>query len=380
MTDIPTIIPSAEARLDTFPPKTAQPLRHLLRTAQISDDVVHRILDAAELANDNRRVLGFAAGYLHMRAAGVPVHDVIAMAKKQKRRINLAWSPNRWKEEHDRLSRAEALARLAGENIQYDVSAYQALLPARFPGYLIRSSRRLGMEGQRQRHCVASYHADIKNGKCAIAAVFVDKQRWTVQLEQSGDPEAPLRISQIKTRRNGLPPAEVRKEIHKILGIEMPKAPTAQDAADQRYLYMENLRRILPVLRANQIETVTVNFDGSGDSGSIDEIYYSPYERTQAARGLTAEHLATERFFDDGRWTSRVTPQQASLDDALTALTDDYLSETDINWYDGDGGYGTIEIDVQAGTVELNVYVRNIQTECEHSSCHNIETGEELDV
>ena len=145
------------------------------------------------------------------------------MAKAQNRRINLGWSAKRWKEEHDRFSRAEALHRMAQENVGYDVSKFEEHLPERFNGYLIRTSRRLGMEGLRQRHCVASYDSRLRSGNCAIAAVFVGKQRWTVELRLTNNEEAPLRIDQIKTRYNSLPPASVREEIHEILDIPLKK-------------------------------------------------------------------------------------------------------------------------------------------------------------
>lgn len=372
--------PTAEQRLYALPTKTAQPLRQLLAAGQISDDHLHHILNAGEIARDPGKLLGFAAGYLFMRSQNVPVHDVIAMARAQNRHINLAWSPSRWKDEHERLSRAQALAKLAAESVAYDVSTFAQHLPQRFPGYLISSSRRLGMEGLRQRHCVAAYHDRIKTGACAIAAVFIDKQRWTVQLELTTNDEAPLRIAQIKTRYNGLPSPEIRQRIHKLLGIALPKAPSTATATQQSYLYMENLRRLLPILRASNVESVCVSFDGSGDSGSIEDIQYIPITAEPALNALAVECLRTERFFDDGNWTTRVNPVQSSVDDAITALTDDYLIEADVNWYDGDGGYGSLEIDVAAGTVELNIYTRYTQSENEFYACRDIETGTHLDA
>lgn len=373
--------PTAEQRLFALPPKTAQPLRQLLATGQLNEHHLNYILDAGEIARDPGKLLGFAAGYMFMCAQNIPVKDVISMARSQKRRINLAWSPNRWEDEHERLSRAQALAALAGENTLYDLSAFARHLPPRFPGYLIGSSRRLGMEGLRQRHCVADYHDRIKAGTCAIAALFIDKQRWTIQLELTKDPEAPLRIAQIKTRYNGLPSAEIRQRIHQILGIAIPKAPPATAAVQQSYLYMENLRRLLPILRERGVECVSVSFDGSGDSGSIEDIQYMPHDPAiEAVRALTVECLQTERFFDEGNWTTRVSPVQSSLNDAITALTDDFLIEANVNWYDGDGGYGSLEIDVEAGTMELNIYVRYVNSENEFYALRDIETGTDLDA
>lgn len=379
MMDQPSQTPiSAEQRLLALPPKTAQPLIQLLRIGQIAEDVLNVLLDAGEAATDRTRLLGFAAGYLHMRAAGIPVHDVIKMARNQNRRINLAWSPSRWTDEHHRLSRAEALQRLTADNITYDVSTYQQLLPANFPGYLIKTSRRLGMEGLRQRHCVAAYHDNILRGQCAIAAVFVDHQRWTVQLTPTQNPDNPLRITQIKTRYNGTPTSETRTAIHAILGIELPKATPQQTAPEQQYLYLDNLRRILPVLRQNGIAHIIVSFDGSGDSGSIEDIAFEPADRLQNPGNIQTEHLVTESILDDGIWLSRVSIQQTTLEEAIRTLTDDYLSEVDVNWYDNDGGFGSLEIDVGQGTVSLEVNCRYTESTTEHHSERDIATGQEL--
>ena len=76
------------------------------------------------------------------------------------------------------------------------------------------------MEGLRQRHCVASYHPQLQAGSCAIASVFIDRQRWTVQLLATGKPDMPLSIGQIKTRLNGLPTKEIRDRIHETLGLD----------------------------------------------------------------------------------------------------------------------------------------------------------------
>lgn len=72
-------------------------------------------------------------------------------------------------------------------------------------------------------------------------------------------------ITQIKTRYNGLPPASIRQKIHEVLGIDMKKTGGAAYADHAGFpLYMENLRRVLPILRGNGIEKVTVSFNGTG--------------------------------------------------------------------------------------------------------------------
>lgn len=368
-----------EQRLAQLPPKTAIPFRQLLTTGQLADDVIDTILDAGDLAGDTSKLIGFTAGYLHLRSQGVPVHDVISMAKSQKRRINLAWSPNRWQDEHQRLSRAEALARLAEENVHYDLAKYALHLPPDFPGYLIHSSRRLGMEGLRQRHCVADYHKRIQSGACAIAAVFVDKQRWTVELHPTEKPDAPLRVTQIKGRLNTLASADIRTRIHDILGIPLPKPSEAgARTAGIDYVYMENLRRIIPILIAHQITYVTVSFDGGGDDGSINDISFDPGDQNTPVKNAPVEYLATARLFDDGRWTTQLAPQQTTLSEAIEELTYDYLNETGVDWCNNDGGFGELVIDVAQNTVSLDINVRYTESNNEYSAAHDIATGAEI--
>lgn len=366
-----------ENRLAQLPAKTAMPFRQLLGAGQIQEDVIHSVLDAGEITGDTSKLIGFAVGFLHLRAHGVPVHDVIRMAKGQKRRINLSWSEKRWREEHERLSRAEALYRMAQENIHYEVSQYERHLPERFSGYLIRSSRRLGMEGLRQRHCVASYDTRVRRGDCALATVFVDGQRWTVELRLTNDAEIPLRIEQIKTRYNGLPPASVRQHIHRVLGIDLKKSTSAaypiQDA-----IYMENLRRVLPILRQHRINTVTVYFNGEGDNGAIEDVAYEPCENPEVLKALPIEHISTSSYFEEGQWRRTTTPEQSTLNEAIDALTNDYLEETGVDWYNNDGGYGELVIDVREGTVSLEVNVRVTSSTTEYFNLCNIETGEDI--
>lgn len=370
--------PNIQNRLKALPHKISLPFQNLLEAGQIDEETLGLILDAGDLSGDHSKLLGFSIGYFHLRSQGVPVHDVIHMAKLQNRHINLSWSPKRWRQEHDRLSRAEALARLAKEKEQYDVSKYEALLPREFPGYLIRTSRRLGMEGLRQNHCVGSYHSQLKTGSCAIASVFLDKKRWTIQLFATDNPAHPLRIAQIKTRFNGLPSDTVRETIFKILGANpKPQQDTPPTVQTENSSYMDTLRRLLPILRLHNVTDVCVGFDGSGDDGSIYDISYQG-NRAFNDKQIMVEHYTTTRIFDDGQWTTRSGRTQNSVYKALEDLTYEYLDETGIDWVNNDGGFGHLEIDVEQGTVSLNIDVRYTESTNEFCSDRNIITGEEM--
>lgn len=370
--------PASIPRLDDLPFKVFMPLNKLITSGLLDEETVSIVLDAGELddraSRNPSKLLAFAAGYLYLESKQIPIRDTIRMAKEQRRRLNLDWTAKRWQQEHDRLARAAVLARLAGENVVYDLSKYDALPPS-FSGYLIRSSRRLGMEGLRQRHCVASYHNQVNAGYCAIASVFVDRQRWTVSIALTGDPDAPLRISQIKTRFNQEPPGDVRKRIHEMLGIKITDTtPAGDQAGEHEYTYMENLRTVLPVLSAHGIGSVTVEFDGYGDSGTIKSVGYDVDDFDSAA--IHIDVTVVNSVFENRRWVRTRSVKRMSLSDAIEALTYDYLAETHVNWYDNDGGYGELVIDVVEGTVSLEVNVRFTESHTETSQTRDIETGE----
>ena len=107
-------------------------------------------------------------------------------------------------------SRRTTLERLSAANEVFDLSGFEAHLPSRPPGYLIRTSKRPGMEGLRQHDCVAEYHTAIQRRYCAIATVFVNRMRWTVALphyEHEGKPW----IAQIAGQRNQPPRSPDRR-------------------------------------------------------------------------------------------------------------------------------------------------------------------------
>lgn len=362
------------ARLSALPLKISHPLASLTSAGQIDEEFLEILLDAAELSGDDKRLLGFAAGFLHMTKDGVPVEDVIRMAKCQKRRINLGWSPARWKNEHNKLSRAETLTRLSASNQIYDLSAYDEHLPEAARKTLIRCSKRLGLEGLRQRHCVASYHDRIINGGCAIASVIVERQRWTVQLERTRIEDKPLAITQIKTRLNGIAPPSIRRKVHEFMGLALPGGEFISDSVPN-YVYLDNLRRVLPVLERQGVERVTITFSGSGDSGAIDWAYFTP-EQPEEFQQTRVEQLSSNSVYENDRWRTGLVAESMTLKEALHNITDDYLEETDVNWYDNDGGYGELEIDVGARSVSLDVNVNYTESTNEFCETKSIDTGD----
>ena len=229
---------SISERLDSLPRKVAFPLISLSQVGQIEEPQLEAILDAGELTGNTQHLLGFATGAMAMEAKGVPVCDTVRMARQLGRKIRLDWSPRRWREVHDRLQHLVSLQEISEENCDYDVSYFRQRLPKKFSGYLITTRLRLAKVGLVQRHCVASYHSQVLEQRCAFVCVFIDRKRWTVQLEKT---YSGMRITQIRTKYNESPPPHIRHRIETILNmpdgvINEPLATDIPELVDQANL------------------------------------------------------------------------------------------------------------------------------------------------
>jgi hypothetical protein len=159
--------------------------------------------------------------------------------------------------------------------------------------------------------------------------------------------------------------------IQTILGIEMEKLPATPQP--ERHCYLENLRRVLPVLRELRVNAVIVSFDGSGDSGSISDVTFDP--KLSAESEVEVESTHVEMDAATGRWVQKRSLGRRTLTEAIEALTDDYLNEAGVNWYDNDGGFGELTIGVDEGTVRLEIHTRWMEDSLAYDRARTIVTG-----
>jgi hypothetical protein len=127
----------------------------------------------------------------------------------------------------------------------------------------------------------------------------------------------------------------------------------------------------LTTLRSLGVSTLTVNFSGGGDSGNIDSV--AAYNAGQtAAIPLTAQipWSSDEKFFDMEAqdWVKRTTNKLMPIEEIAKELTLEALEAQGLDWYNNDGGQGTLEIDFSTSppTIQLDVGINYMTTE-EHS-------------
>jgi hypothetical protein len=109
-----------------------------------------------------------------------------------------------------------------------------------------------------------------------------------------------------------------------------------------------NKTSIFAALKAASITRVSVTFDGSGDSGQIQEVTAESGDKAIEIPQTTVEMIRTS-------WGStEATKSTISLQDAVEDICFDCLSQEHDGWENNDGGQGEFSFDVAEERIELN--------------------------
>lgn len=134
---------------------------------------------------------------------------------------------------------------------------------------------------------------------------------------------------------------------------------------------------LLTQLRTLGVKSVEVTFSGGGDSGSIDDV--NAYDNDMKDVNLTAHHLdwpeeSSRNDPDTNAWITDVKVVTKSLDDILKDVTNSALEESGLDWYNNDGGQGSLLIDFNKSPPEISLDVGINYTTTED---HTINLNEE---
>jgi len=126
--------------------------------------------------------------------------------------------------------------------------------------------------------------------------------------------------------------------------------------------YVASVRALISTLRILGVSAVAVEFSGSGGSRSIDGVHV---DNGLSLNGHEIEFINPREVYTPGGYKKQYTRESISLYDALVTFTYDQLSDTGLDWYNDDGGQGTLEIDLSADppTIRLGVEIYVVRTE-----------------
>jgi hypothetical protein len=116
------------------------------------------------------------------------------------------------------------------------------------------------------------------------------------------------------------------------------------DPADNTRAHNKNL--IFGALAEAGIHCVTIDYDGSGDSGQIESI--EAWTATNEKIPLPSSHKLQLAFSNPDDSLTEI-----SLEAAIEDLAWDYLTETHTGWENDDGAFGTFVFSVPDRTITL---------------------------
>jgi hypothetical protein len=108
----------------------------------------------------------------------------------------------------------------------------------------------------------------------------------------------------------------------------------------------QRTREVLTQLKNQGYIGVSISFDGAGDEGSI-----------TGAKAFTEDFILDEMYYTDF-WQ-----YEPEITEDLRDLGYDILSDSGYDWYNNDGGYGSIHISLLTGEVKLDIRIRVTDTE-----------------
>lgn len=135
-------------------------------------------------------------------------------------------------------------------------------------------------------------------------------------------------------------------------------ADQAEQEAREAALRPSNKDALFEGLRLVGIAHVIVTFDGSGDSGQIEDI-----EGCDAEENSVQLPPATITFRSVDWQSSEIIVRQMTLEKVIEQMAYDFLSDSHGGWENNDGAYGEFCFDAQAGTIHLDYNERFTSSE-----------------
>jgi hypothetical protein len=106
-----------------------------------------------------------------------------------------------------------------------------------------------------------------------------------------------------------------------------------------------------------KIESVDIEFDGCGDSGQIEFIRSTPEIDLESIIVGEFEIQVAIGYGPEGP-KHRTEVKQKTLHDLIEELSYAYLEDMGHDWYNNDGGYGTITITASKGYASMDYHQR----------------------
>lgn len=121
------------------------------------------------------------------------------------------------------------------------------------------------------------------------------------------------------------------------------------DVAEKQTYNPEKGKILFDAMKRLGITALQVNFDGAGDSGSIQDIYYNGLHQNSVdlknmrTDGVTIEIANGSVSDGKGNWVKQIeTKSPQNMYELIEEISYEILSDANYNWCNNDGGFGDL--------------------------------------
>jgi hypothetical protein len=125
---------------------------------------------------------------------------------------------------------------------------------------------------------------------------------------------------------------------------------------------------------------VVVNFQGGGDSGEVsDAQLFDKHEKTIDITKSKLDWSTEKDVFKDGVWVTETEQNFVVANDILVSATETMLENEGLDWYNNEGGEGSLTIDLttEPPTMLLDVSINRMEYDNYEFDYTNPEEGDE---
>lgn len=111
---------------------------------------------------------------------------------------------------------------------------------------------------------------------------------------------------------------------------------------------------------------VVVDFQGGGDSGEVSNArLFDKHEKTIDITKSKLDWSTEKDVFKDGVWSTESEQNFVVANDILVRATETMLENEGLDWYNNDGGQGSLTIDLttEPPTMLLDVNINRMETD-----------------
>lgn len=136
----------------------------------------------------------------------------------------------------------------------------------------------------------------------------------------------------------------------------------------------DSREQILRDCREQNIDRISVRFDGGGDSGQIEEITFYDIAGEQIVSDTKKIFLAKSYQYnrETGKSDTLFLPTEQTLKERVDILVEQELEATNVDWYNSDGGFGEwtlFNILSDNPTLSFDINVRVSDYYSAHNEC-----------